>query len=133
MLESCDSCGNGFKPSDLIMKYPEGDQLCYCPNCFPKQKDSGVPDFFLEKHTVEIEPRKAQVNKGLFMMRGYTPELINTYNCNDCSGYSHEVIHVPTSFTNRISHCGPSFSTTIRQCTRCKRWDGPWVSADLFY
>lgn len=43
--ESCDGCYDGFKSELLTMKFPDGDQFCYCPTCFPKQKDRGKPDF----------------------------------------------------------------------------------------
>ncbi len=71
--------------------------------------------------------------KANFKMRGFTPELINTYNCVNCkeSGVDHQVLEQPFRETTERSHWGGGYPTTIRECSGCGRVDGPWVSADL--
>jgi hypothetical protein len=123
MYESCDGCCNGFKPAQLTMKFPDGDQLCYCPTCYSKATDNGIPDYWKEPHMVELPP------KGDFTLKthrlGYDTSLLNEYDCQLCleNGVEHIV-------KTDIPH---GFGTTIRKCTGCTRWDGPWVSADLGY
>jgi|GEM_PF-3657147 len=73
-------------------------------------------------------------NKGQFStkMDGRTM-LFNEYECDFCdqSDADHEVVSVPHGITDRRSTWGEGVPTTRRECTRCKRWDGPWVSADI--
>ena len=68
-----------------------------------------------------------------FRMKGYTAELLNTYDCEDCKakGIEHEVINVAGPTTTRSSTWGSGLPTTMRQCTNCGFKDGPWVSADI--
>jgi hypothetical protein len=58
----------------------------------------------------------------MFKMKGYTPELINTYECTDCinEGSEHKVEYLPH----------PDAYETIRKCTGCGAEDGPWIKAD---
>lgn len=59
--------------------------------------------------------------------------LWNQYNCEHClaAGTPHNIINIPGPPTNSRSTWGPGFPTTMRQCTNCKRQDGPWISANL--
>lgn len=70
--------------------------------------------------------------KGNFIMKGYTPELINTYYCEDCkeAGKEHEIIDVPDSPTTSHSHWGAGVPSHKRRCTGCGAEDGPWVKAE---
>jgi len=58
--------------------------------------------------------------------------LVNQYECEHCvkAGAEHEVVSVRHGVTGRDSTWGKGVRTNRRECTRCKRWDGPWVSAD---
>jgi hypothetical protein len=73
------------------------------------------------------------MSRGNFRMRGYSPELVNTYDCVDCkeTGTPHEIVDSPAGTTGEHSHWGSGFPTTKRTCMGCGRTDGPWVSADL--
>jgi hypothetical protein len=57
----------------------------------------------------------------------------NVYDCAYCkdAGIDHTVNHVPYGATDIHSTWGAGIATTVRQCSHCKRIDGPWVSADL--
>ncbi len=59
--------------------------------------------------------------------------LFNKYDCTNClaAGVAHEVRHVPHGETDRWSDWGPGIPTTRLECSNCKRWNGPWVSADI--
>lgn len=59
--------------------------------------------------------------------------LWNQYGCKDChnSGIYHIVSHVPHGSTDHQSDWGTGIPTTRRECSNCKRWDGPWVSSDI--
>jgi hypothetical protein len=69
---------------------------------------------------------------GTFVMRGYGPGEINTYDCKDCkaAGIEHRVIEQPHGTTGSTSFWGAGVPATIRVCTGCGRHDGPWVSAE---
>lgn len=71
--------------------------------------------------------------KKFFIMRGMTPELINTYHCSACleNGAEHTVTNVPGQPTSRYSCWGAGLPTTMRKCSGCGFTDGPWVSADI--
>ena len=68
-----------------------------------------------------------------FVMKGYGPGELNKYWCSHCKqdGIEHEVVNIPGPSTNQHSSWGAGLPTTMRQCTTCKREDGPWVSAAL--
>jgi len=53
--------------------------------------------------------------------------------CDDCekSNSDHEIISVPHGCTDKYSSWGEGIPTTRRECTNCKRWDGPWVSSNI--
>jgi hypothetical protein len=59
--------------------------------------------------------------------------LWNQYDCKHCleAGVEHTVSNVPHDTTDRSSCWGPGIPTTRRECSNCKRWDGPWVSAAI--
>jgi hypothetical protein len=63
---------------------------------------------------------------------GSTP-LWNQYDCTDCkaAGFDHDVVDVPGPSTDKRSCWGAGLPTTMRECTCCKRQDGPWVSSDI--
>ncbi len=69
----------------------------------------------------------------VFIMRGWTPKLINTYYCKRCkdAGIEHKVIDIPGPITDDECDFGPGLPTTMRHCTGCSAEDGPWVSAEL--
>lgn len=69
----------------------------------------------------------------MFIMKGYTPDLVNTYYCSKCkeNDIEHEVIDIPGPPTTSKSDWGPGLPTTLRKCTGCGDTDGPWVSADI--
>ena len=71
--------------------------------------------------------------KGLFVMKGYEPGLINKYWCVPCrnAGVEHEVIEVPGPPTDSSCHWGVGLPTTRSQCTVCGAQDGPQVSSEL--
>jgi hypothetical protein len=69
----------------------------------------------------------------MFVMKGYTPETVNTYDCSECKekGVPHEVIEVPGPPTTSASCWGAGIPTTFRECTACGFRDGGWVSSDI--
>lgn len=71
--------------------------------------------------------------RGTFIMRGYGPGEINTYDCKDCkeADKPHTVDSQPYGVTSFTSCWGMGIPTTIRVCSGCGRADGPWVSADI--
>jgi hypothetical protein len=71
--------------------------------------------------------------RGTFIMRGYGPGEINTYDCKDCKAADkpHTVDSQPYGVTSASSCWGVGIPTTIRVCSACGRADGPWVSADI--
>ena len=82
-----------------------------------------------------IQPGKPPLKideRGNFLMRGYDPDTINTYDCEHCKavGITHEVQSFADGATDMHSNWGPGIPTTIRVCSGCGRWDGGWVSTD---
>jgi hypothetical protein len=59
--------------------------------------------------------------------------LFNQYDCRDClkAGIPHEVKYVPHGQTDAHSDWGAGIPTDRLECSGCKRWNGPWVSADI--
>lgn len=57
----------------------------------------------------------------------------NEYDCKHCkeAGITHIVRNVPHGYTDRSSDWGAGVPTTRRECSHCKRWDGPWVSSAI--
>lgn len=55
----------------------------------------------------------------------------NDYECIDCIRIEHEVIQINHDVTDKSSCWGAGIPTTRRECTNCKKWDGPWVSVDI--
>lgn len=117
-MQSCDGCSNGFKDSELVMPFPDGDQFCYCPTCLIKATDSGPIDCLQEEHTCPFFPH------GIFL------QTTNGYQCDHCKDLPHSIIELHQGWTNQYSRFGAGIPTTIRQCTNCRRYDGPWVSAE---
>ncbi len=87
-----------------------------------------------------------EATRGYFTMKGWKPPLLNTYYCDHCHKLEgpesqlrlflemfplHRVVHKPKGETDNTSQWGHGVPCTIRVCTRCGRWDGPWVSSDL--
>ena len=73
-------------------------------------------------------------NKGQFNIKmDGSRMLFNEYACEHCvkSEAENEVVSVPHGVTDRRSTWGEGVPTTRRECTTCKRWDGPWVSSDI--
>jgi len=56
-----------------------------------------------------------------------------TYECQDCKqlGIEHQVVMVPGPPTDKRSDWGANVPTTMRECTACRRQDGPWVSSEI--
>lgn len=76
------------------------------------------------------------VKRGLFTLKFGDDGQIkwNEYDCKYCkdAGIAHTVNrHVPHGRTDSNSCWGRGIPTTIRQCSACGRWDGPWVDADI--
>jgi hypothetical protein len=73
------------------------------------------------------------MRRGLFIMKDYTPDLINTYYCVACkkAGREHEVIEVSGPQTDLSSQWGSGVPTTMRRCSGCGAEDGPWVSSKI--
>ena len=73
------------------------------------------------------------LKRGNFIMKGYTPELINTYWCKEChnQGINHEVVNIIGPQTSSSCQWGAGLPTTMRHCTGCGAEDGPWISSDL--
>lgn len=71
------------------------------------------------------------MERGCFVMKGYGLGELNQYWCSQCkeAGIEHEVVDVPSVPTERSSSWGIGVPTHMRQCTNCKRQDGPWVYA----
>jgi len=69
---------------------------------------------------------------GTFIMRGYGPGEINVYDCKDCkaAGVEHQVLSQPFGKTDDRNPWGPGVPITIRVCSGCGRFDGPWVSVE---
>ena len=69
----------------------------------------------------------------MFIMKGTTPELINTDHCLDCkeANRQHQVSEIPGPTSTKDSNWGPGLPTTMRLCSGCGFEDGPWVSAEL--
>jgi hypothetical protein len=57
----------------------------------------------------------------------------NEYDCKHCkeAGIEHTIRDVPHGVTDKHSDWGEGIPTTRRECSHCKRWDGPWVSAEI--
>jgi len=72
--------------------------------------------------------------KGNFITRyvdGKT--LFNIYDCDDCKklGIEHEIQSYNHGATDNKSCWGGGVPTTIRVCSNCGKWDGPWVSSSI--
>ena len=82
-----------------------------------------------EAQAIQRQKEEEDKNKARFVMRPGPP--YNLYDCQHCKedGREHEVVEVPGEPTTEASHWGPGIPSHWRECTGCKRRDGPWVSA----
>lgn len=55
----------------------------------------------------------------------------SNYDCEDClkSGITHEIVDKPGPPADGNDYCSKGDATTIRVCTGCGKYDGPWVPA----
>lgn len=73
-------------------------------------------------------------NKGTFVLnheRSSIPTNISMYDCVECleNGVEHKLIRKPGPPAPGNEFSMPGDPTTIRVCTGCNKYDGPWVPA----
>lgn len=82
----------------------------------------------------EIEiPERQKGNFVLDWNRSKVPTDDTMYDCDDCKkkGIPHEIKSHYEGVTGQHGPWPPDLPTTVRICTACGKYDGPWVSADL--
>jgi len=154
LLSICDECDYADHTDSLgwlLLK----DGRVLCSSCKVTEGFVNLNDELTIKGHIEIE--NGQNNRGdinepidpiqILYSQGFTEWkldkkgqwITNEYECTFCKskwmfniwGMEGHVSYVAHDYTDNTSHWGAGIPTTRRECSCCKRWDGPWVSASV--